>query len=173
MNLELCFYKTNKDAIIPSFATKHSACFDIHACLTGGKIKAYTAMNEPVELDCCSFDQSGIAHIMIPSYFRVLIPTGFIMDIPENHSVRIHPRSGLSFKQGLVMANSEGVIDSDYVEESFIMIKNDSLNRITIKHGDRIAQGELVQKLNYMMKETDVKPTQKTDRNGGFGSTGV
>lgn len=169
----LSFYKTRDTAKSPSFATKHSACFDISACLDGSKLKAFTAMNEPMDLECCSFDENNIPQITIPSYFRVLIPTGLIFDIPYGHSVRIHARSGLSFKQGMVLANSEGVIDEDYVEECFIMVKNDSLSRVTIKHGDRIAQGELVKTLDYAMNECYTKPVQKTDRNGGFGSTGV
>ena len=53
------------------------------------------------------------------------------------------------------------------------MLKNDSLDRVTIKHGDRIAQGELVKSLDYTIEECYTKPVQKTDRNGGFGSTGV
>jgi dUTPase len=39
--------------------------------------------------------------------------------------------------------------------------------------GDRIAQGELVVTLEYTIEETDTAPVQKTDRAGGFGSTGV
>ena len=35
--------------------------------------------------------------------------------------------AGLSFKQGLVMANAQGIIDSDYVEESKIMLHNISI----------------------------------------------
>ena len=79
----------------------------------------------------------------------------------------------MSFKQGLVLANAEGVIDSDYTQECFIMVKNDSMSRITIKHGDRIAQGELVKSLDYSIEECYTCPQQKTNRIGGFGSTGT
>ena len=171
----LKFYKINQNAISPSFGTKQSACFDLSACFIGNnltKIKAYSAMNVMMELDCCSYEQDTF-NLIIPADFRVLIPTGLIFDIPQGYSVRIHPRSGLSFKQGLVLANSEGVIDSDYIQECFIMIKNDSMSRITIKHGDRIAQGELVKSLDYSIEECYTTPQQKTDRIGGFGSTGT
>ena len=65
------------------------------------------------------------------------------------------------------------MIDSDYIQECFVMIKNDSLSRTIIKHGDRIAQGELVKSLDYSVEECYTTPCQKTNRNGGFGSTGV
>ena len=38
--------------------------------------------------------------------------------------------------------------------------------------GIRICQAELVNELSYMIFQTDVRPEQKTDRDGGFGSTG-
>lgn len=161
-------FKISKDATIPSFATDGSACFDISACLLGReKIKAYSRMNEPIELYC------NTDSVEIPAEFRVLIPTGLIFDIPEGYSVRVHPRSGLSFKNGLVTQNSEGIIDSDYVEECFIMLKNDSLIRQTITHGMRIAQAELVKNIVCGIELVETRPTSKSNRSGGFGSTGV
>lgn len=162
----LRIFKTNLAATIPSFATEQSACFDLCACITGQKIQCYTRMNEYVELDC-------IDKIEIPAEFRALIPTGLIFDIPDGHSVRIYPRSGLSFKKGLVTQNCEGIVDSDYVDECYILIKNDSLARITITHGMRIAQGELVKNHEYVIAESLEKPLKRTTRIGGFGSTGV
>jgi dUTP pyrophosphatase len=170
----LKIFKTNPNAILPTFGTTQSACFDISACFIGNnltKIKAYSSLNRLIELDCCVYEQDNF-HIEIPSNFRVLIPTGLIFDTPIGYSIRIHPRSGLSLKQGLVLANAEGIIDSDYTHECFIMIKNDSMNRITISHGDRIAQGELVKSLDYSIEECYTTPQQKTNRIGGFGSTG-
>ena len=42
----------------------------------------------------------------------------------------------------------------------------------TIKNGTRICQAELVPMQRYHMDETKERPKQKTDRVGGFGSTG-
>lgn len=164
----LSIYRMNKEAVLPQFATDQSACFDICACLKGTeKVKAYSRMNEPIELYC------NVDSLEIPAEFRVLIPTGLIFDIPEGYSVRIYPRSGLSFKNGLVTQNCEGIVDSDYVEECFILLKNDSLARQTITHGMRIAQGELVRNEDYLLLETPERPQKRTTRDGGFGSTGV
>lgn len=153
---------------MPRFATEQSACFDLCACLKGvERVKGYSRMNEPIDLYCT------VDSLEIPAEFRVLIPTGLIFDIPEGHSVRIYPRSGLSFKIGLVTQNCEGIVDSDYVEECFLLLKNDSLSRVTINHGMRIAQGEMVKNEDYTLFETLERPRIKTDRSGGFGSTGV
>jgi dUTP pyrophosphatase len=104
---------------------------------------------------------------------RILVPTGMIFDIPEGYSVRVHARSGTSLKQGLVLVNSEGVIDSDYIDETFVLLTNTSENGITINSGDRIAQAEMVKKEDYVIWETTSKPLPKTTRAGGMGSTGV
>ena len=75
--------------------------------------------------------------------------------------------------QGLVLANAEGVIDSDYVEEVFVILHNISGNAVTIENGDRIAQAELVSNIIYHVEETPARPLPKTSRIGGFGSTGI
>lgn len=166
--LSLGVFKKSEHAIIPSFATEQSACFDLSACLLKcEKIVGYSMMNEKIELYC------NTDYVEIPIDFRALIPTGLIFDIPKDHSIRVHPRSGLALKSGLIMQNCEGIIDSDYVEECMVMIRNDSLTRLTITHGMRIAQAELVPTLRYSFNQIDGKPDRKTDRNGGFGSTGV
>lgn len=104
---------------------------------------------------------------------RVMVPTGLIFDIPEGYSVRLHARSGASLKQGLVLANAEGVIDSDYVNEVMVLVYNISQNQIVINAGDRIAQGELVKDIEYSISESAARPGVKTNRTGGMGSTGV
>ena len=96
---------------------------------------------------------------------RVLIPTGLILDIPEGYSVRLHSRSGLAWKDGVYLTNCEGIIDYDYVEPVFVMMTNISQSPKTINNGDRICQAELV--------EIPEPPTRKTERDGGFGSTGT
>jgi dUTPase len=71
------------------------------------------------------------------------------------------------------MANAQGIIDSDYVEESRIMLHNISNDKLYIYNGDRIAQAEMIRCELYDIAETAERPAQKTDRSGGFGSTGV
>lgn len=164
----LNIYKTHSNIVLPTFATKQSACFDISFQAEGkAKYTGFNAYNAPFERSL----SEGIIKLMPGD--RVLVPTGLIFDIPEGYSVRIHPRSGLSYKQGLVLANLEAVIDSDYVQETFILLTNNSQIDQTIRHGDRVAQAELVKKEEYIILEISEAPTQKTDRAGGLGSTGV
>jgi dUTPase len=71
------------------------------------------------------------------------------------------------------LANAEAVIDSDYIEETMVMLTNLSENPLTINNGDRIAQAEMIKSEDYVLWETMERPLKKTDRDGGLGSTGV
>jgi dUTP pyrophosphatase len=165
---QLKIFKTNPQVVLPTFGTQQAACFDI-AFQAYGKYEyaGFSGFNAP-------FTRSlKDGKIVLMTGDRVMVPTGLIFDIPEGYSLRIHPRSGLSYKQGLVLANMEAVIDSDYFHETFVLLTNYSQNHITINNGDRIAQAELVQQLKYGIVETSEAPAQKTDRIGGLGSTGT
>ncbi len=162
--LPLKFFKINSDVITPTFATPGSACFDIHAYLRdgehlrvfGGRGPISTVMNESV---------------LISRGARVLIPTGLIFDIDSAWSLRLHARSGLALKKGLVLTNSEGIIDSDYVDPVFVMITNTG-HPCVIKNGERICQAEMIVSPWYELEEIKEAPAQKTERASGFGSTG-
>lgn len=166
--LTLKIYKTHPEIVLPAFGTQQAACFDL-AFQPHGKSQ-YTGHNA---FNAAFTRALNDGKIVIMPRDRVMVPTGLIFDIPEGYSVRIHPRSGLSYKQGLVLANLEAVIDSDYVHETFVLLTNLGENHQVIKPGDRIAQAELVPQLKYSITETIIAPTQKTDRVGGLGSTGV
>ena len=163
----LFFYKIQDDVILPEKATAESACFDFHAYLTPGT-QLMVADNDLYQSNIVKPDRS----VTIGPKTRMLIPTGLIADIPDGHSIRIYPRSGLSFKQGLALSNQVGVVDSDYVEEIFISMINLSNAPKRIIHNQRIAQGELVVHQSYRIRETTEKPEPTSDRVGGFGSTG-
>ncbi len=103
---------------------------------------------------------------------RVLVPTGLIMEIPHGYELQIRPRSGLSFKTGLMVLNSPGTIDSDYRGEVKIILGNLGKQEEVIGHGDRIAQAVLAPVFQATYEEAD--QLSETERgSGGFGSTGV
>ena len=181
---ELKYYKKHESVKDPLFATDESACFDIHAhfseSITVGvpspKVVVYTMENKKEERDCtmkAKGNSSFAVGVDILPAERILVSTGLIFDIPENHSVRLHTRSSVSLKRGLIMPNGEGIIDSDYYHEVFVMLYNASADTVRIEHGERICQGELVSRLSYSIEETPILPEQRTNRVGGFGSTGV
>ena len=155
-------------ATVPAFATDGSACFDICARFHS---------NQPIIAYDKNNTKTLLSHVGGKFYFfggmRVLVPTGLILDIPEGYSVRLHARSGLALKQGLVLTNSEGVIDSDYTQELLVMMHCMTGAVIAVNDGDRICQGELVRNQPTRFISIPNPPQPKTDRAGGFGSTGV
>ena len=165
-------YKVNERASIPEYATSGSACFDIKACIENGqRLKSYNAWNKEMPIVVKGVSGKPDA-FQLPPNIRVLVPTGLIFDIPEGHVMKMYIRSSQALKKGLTMANGVGIIDSDYVEESFMMLENISDSLVTIEHGERIAQCLIEKTLQMSIVETKEKPVQKTDRDGGFGSTG-
>ena len=164
----LKYYKIHENAKDPIYATKGSACFDLHACLDG--IEKYKLRQDTVNREV----QKPIRNVtlQICNMERVLVPTGLIFDIPEGYSVRLHSRSGLAWKEGLYLTNCEGVIDSDYVDPVFVMMTSISQSPKVINNGDRICQAELVEKVYHSLTSIKEPPVQKTERDGGFGSTG-
>lgn len=160
-------FKTRDRAQIPSYATIGSACFDVQACLEDGeRIKAYDAWNKEVPI----LVKKG--KIVIQPMQRVLIPTGLIFDIPVNHVMEMFIRSSVATKRGLTLVNSIGIIDSDYVDETHIIVHNISDSLVHVHDGDRLAQCRLASVTQQEMKEVKKKPGIKTDRKGGIGSTG-
>jgi len=154
---------------MPKFGTEDSACFDL-AFSSYGKAR-YDGFTENSGTFSRPYGEYGFIKLM--PHERVMAPTGLIFGIPRGYSLRIHPRSSVAYKQGLVLANCEAVIDADYFHETFILLLNTSMIPIDIFPGDRVAQAELVKVAEYVIKETKEQPTQTTDRVGGIGSTGT
>ena len=168
----LSYYKMKEDVHGPVFATAGSACFDIYSLIEQNvPITVYDMSNTKIKRKPDRHAHSEVA-INIQPADRILIPTGLIFDIPKGHSVRLHTRSSISLKKGLIMPNGEGIIDSDYYHQTFDMLYNAGADEIRIENNERIAQGELIKTCNYQLLETTDVPEQKTDRIGGLGSTG-
>lgn len=103
---------------------------------------------------------------------RVLIPTGLVVEIPAGYEIQVRPRSGLSFKTGLMVVNSPGTIDSDYRGEVKIIMGNLGLTDEVINHGDRVAQLVLAPVIQASFIETNDSLSETARGTGGFGSTG-
>jgi len=166
-------YKVNEKASVPEYATDGSACFDIKACFSNGdRLKSYNAWNKEMPIAVKGVGKNPDA-FQLPPTVRVLVPTGLIFDIPEGHVMKMYIRSGTALKKGLTLVNGVGIIDSDYVEQSYIMLENVSESLVTIEHGERLAQCLIEKTLRMEITETTERPTQKSERDGGFGSTGT
>jgi len=165
-------YKVNENAELPAYATDGSACFDIKSCFKrGDNLKAYNNWNKETKIVVKGVGQVPDA-FQLPPDMRVLVPTGLIFDIPENHVMKMYIRSGTALKKGLTLANNVGIIDSDYVEETFIMLINTTDSLVMIENGERLAQCLVESTIKVDITEATDRPGQKTERDGGFGSTG-
>ena len=103
---------------------------------------------------------------------RALIPTGLAIAVPAGYEAQVRPRSGLALKQGLLVPNSPGTIDSDYRGEVQVIMLNAGDAPVIIERGMRIAQLVLakVEQLSWV-PTTDLDATARGT--GGFGSTGT
>ena len=145
--MKLTFKKLKDNAIIPSRATSASAGLDISACL-----------DEPVTLE--------------PGDIK-MIPVGITAEPDcDDVALLIYPRSGLSTKFGVTLANCVGVVDSDYRGEWFIPLINNGKAPFTVEHGMRIAQ---FIPTKVLFPDIEVSDTlSDTERGeGGFGSSGI
>ena len=136
-----------KSIPIPCYATKGSAAMDLHACL-----------EEPMTL------RPGET---------VLVPSGIAVSIHDTDTVAlIVPRSGLGIKHGIVLANTIGVIDSDYQGEIGIGIHNRGKLPYTIQPGERVCQMMFVPVVQVSLEIVEEFSQASERGKGGFGHTG-
>ena len=103
---------------------------------------------------------------------RAMVPTGIAIALEPGYVALVHPRSGRAAKEGLGMVNAPGTVDAGYRGElQVILINQDSMNPISIKRGERIAQLVIQPVIRAELIEVESLPG--TNRGvGGFGSTG-
>ncbi|WP_345861108.1 dUTP diphosphatase [Shewanella algae] len=132
---------------LPSYATLGSAGMDLRAML----------------------DTS----ITIAPGETVLIPTGIAVHVADpSLAAVILPRSGLGHKNGIVLGNLVGLIDSDYQGPLMVSCWNRSQTPFTLEIGDRLAQLVFVPVVQAQFKLVDEFDT--SDRGeGGFGHSGT
>ena len=108
----------------------------------------------------------------------ITIPTGIRCEMQPGWVLMLFPRSGLGFKHQIRLANTVGVIDSDYfhaANEGHIMVRltcgmspcSMDSHDVTIRKGERFCQGVFLP--HGLAEEDEVAG----DRTGGFGSTGA
>lgn len=132
---------------LPGYATNGAAAMDLRACL-----------DSPLTV------QPGET---------VLVPSGIAISIHDPGLVAlIVPRSGLGIKHGIVLANTIGVIDSDYQGEIGIGIFNRGNAPYTIEPGERICQMMFVPVTQAALVMVDEFSRESVRGGRGFGHTG-
>ncbi len=119
-----------------------------------------------------AFDLAASEDTVIQPGEVALVPTGLVVGVPAGMFLAILARSSTPLKRGLMVANGVGVVDSDYCgerDEVKIAVLNFQRTAVTVKVGDRIAQGLI---LAAPRVEWDETPTAARPSRGGFGSTG-
>ncbi len=134
-----------KDLPVPSYMTEGSAGMDL-----------YAAVDEPTVINPMS---------------SALVPTNLKIELPIGFEAQIRPRSGLAFRDKIILPNSPGTIDSDYRGEIKVIMMNLGTEAFVVNRGDRIAQMVISEYKRVSWEES--QSLGKTDRGeGGFGSTG-
>jgi len=164
-NINVPVLKLNQFAVLPSYAHEHDAGMDVYS-------------SEDV--------------LLLPGETK-LIPTGLSAAIPEGYEAQIRPRSGISLKTMLRIPNSPGTIDAGYRDQiciimhnaSFLPTDRDDLTPLTIdekynrhgayliRRGDKIAQMVFAGIVHARLITVSTLDGLGTDRQGGFGSTGI
>lgn len=132
----------NGNPYVPVYSTEGSVCADVRAT------QDYTIKPKQV----------------------IKIPLGIAVEIPKGYEIQVRNRSSLG-KNGLIVPNGIGTIDTDYRGEINMLFYNLNDTDYEIKAGDKICQ-LAIQKATTMIFKT-VSELSETERGeGGFGSTG-
>jgi dUTP pyrophosphatase len=103
-----------------------------------------------------------------------LLKLGFKVAIPCGYEIQVRSKSGLALKEGIVVLNSPGTVDSTYRGEVGVILHNSNIegNSYQVEKGQKIAQIVLCPVAKCNLKVTD--SLEETDRgDGGYGSTGI
>jgi dUTP pyrophosphatase len=154
---------------LPQPATEGAAAADLTALSVFGK----TADNKP---DTKAPPVPIVDVLRIDPWDTAYVSVGFAMDIMDpGYAAHLIPRSSSS-ALNMAMANTVGLLDSDYHGPVIIALFNRNLpggKAIEIRRGERIAQMYLAP-----VVRADWKPVQEFSRTtgrgaSGFGSTGT
>jgi dUTP pyrophosphatase len=135
--------------LLPAYATEGSAGLDLRACI----------------------DEA----ITIEAGATVLIPTGLAIHVANpGYCAMILPRSGMGHKNGIVLGNLVGLIDSDYQGQLMVSTWNRGQQAFTLNPMERLAQLIIVPVLQVGFNVVDEFDSDKESQRGagGFGSTG-
>lgn len=131
---------------LPAYTTSGSAGMDLRVCI-----------DEPLQIE--------------PQQ-TILLPTGLAIYIADpTIAAVILPRSGLGHKNGIVLGNLVGLIDSDYQGELKVSCWNRSTTPFTINPADRIAQLVFLPIIQVQLEVVDTFQ-DSTRGEHGFGSSG-
>ncbi len=119
------------------------------------------------------FDLASSADLTVAPGEVALVPTGLVIQVPAGHFLGVFARSSTPLKRGLMVANGVGVVNPDYCgpnDEIKIEVFNFTSAPVSVRRGDRLAQGVIVPFVQAAWRDLDAAPSSET--RGGFGATG-
>ena len=122
--------------------------------------------------DAAAFDLAAADDVDVAAGGVALVPTGLVVEVPRGMFLGIFARSSTPLKRGLMVANGVGVVDPDYCgpdDEIKIAVMNFTPATVTVRRGDRIAQGMFLAAPRVTWQETE---GLRDSSRGGFGATG-
>ena len=132
---------------LASYATEGAAAIDLRACLK--------------------------EEVCIRPGETVLVGSGIAVNIKDPNIVGIIvPRSGLGIKKGIILANTIGVIDSDYQGEIKIGLFNRGQSQYIVKPAERICQMLFMPVIKANLNLVREFSNATNRGTGGFGHTG-
>lgn len=137
------------------------------------RLRPHAALPEYQTAGAAGFDLAASEDVRVEPGAVALVPTGLVIRVPDGYFLGIFARSSTPLKRGLIVSNGVGVIDSDYcgaTDEIKIQVLNVTRDAVTVKTGDRIAQGLFIPVARAAWQETaeDLRDGSR----GGFGATG-
>ena len=123
--------------------------------------------------ESAGFDLAAAHDVTVAPRQIALVRTGLVIEVPTGHFLAIFARSSTPLKRGLLVANGVGVVDPDYsgpADEIMIQVLNITEDVVTVRRGDRIAQGIVLPAPRVTWQEV---AAIREDARGGFGSTGT
>lgn len=139
--IKIKIQKTKENAILPAYANPTDAGADVYLA----------------------------EDITLKPHETAIASTGVAIEVPVGYIAFLYPRSGVSAKTKIRIANSVGVIDPEYHKEIGVILDNTGNLTQEFKAGDRI--GQLIVMPAPMIEWEEVDEIDKTNRDG-FGSTG-
>ena len=139
---------------------------------SGFDVRAYSCYNPVEKKDIKLESVDGQYGWTIKPNETLIFKTGLVMACGEDEEIQVRPRSGLSCKTKLRIANTPGTIDADYRGEIGIIIDNIGTTEAFVPYEERIAQIVVCPVIRPEIVK--VEDLDDTDRGAnGYGSTGT
>lgn len=163
-NYQMRIKLTNETSCVPAYGSDGAGCLDFYVS------KAYTTDDwEPVVTYHNRYNEGR----RIVVGYRLDVPLGIEVEVPVDYTLDLYSRSGHAKKFNCTLANSVGIIDSDFRGEVVAMLYSPFPFEIVPSQSTgmvAVCQGKLVHAPHVYVEIVDELSSTQRGKNG-FGST--